>query len=133
VDELGGAVDAIEQGFIQDEIERAAFAWQRAVESGDRVIVGVNRYQEEFEPRVELHKIDPDAERRQIERTARVRAERNAGEAAQALQAVREAARGQTNLLPFLREGLRAHCTIGELCEALREEWGMYDTGRSRL
>jgi methylmalonyl-CoA mutase N-terminal domain/subunit len=133
IDELGGAVEAIERGFVQDEIEQAAFAWQRAVEQGERVIVGVNRFQEESEPRVELHKIDPDAERRQIERTARVRAERNAEQASAALQAVREAAAGEANLLPFLREGLRSHCTIGELCETLRAEWGMYDAVRSRL
>ncbi|HEY8705843.1 MAG TPA: methylmalonyl-CoA mutase family protein, partial [Gaiellaceae bacterium] len=133
VDDLGGAVDAIEQGFVQDEIEQAAYAWQRAVESGERVVVGVNRFQEESEQRVELLKIDPEGERRQIERTARVRAERNADEAARALQAVREAALGEENLLPFLRDGLRAYCTVGELCEALREEWGMYDAVRSRL
>jgi methylmalonyl-CoA mutase N-terminal domain/subunit len=133
VDELGGAVEAIERGFVQDEIEQAAFAWQRAVETGDRVIVGVNRFQEESEPRVELHKIDPDAERRQIERTARVRAGRNAEQASAALQAVRQAAAGEANLLPFLREGLRSHCTIGEICETLRAEWGTYDAVRSRL
>jgi methylmalonyl-CoA mutase N-terminal domain/subunit len=132
VDALGGSVDAIERGFIQDEIEQSAFAWQRAVESGERVIVGVNRFQEESEPRVELHKIDPAGERRQIERTARVRADRNPDDAAQAVQAVREAAKGEQNLLPFLREALRAYCTVGELCEALREEWGMYDAVRSR-
>jgi methylmalonyl-CoA mutase N-terminal domain/subunit len=97
------------------------------------VIVGVNTFQEASDERVELLKIDPEGERRQIERTARVRAERNAEEAARALQAVREAALGQENLLPFLRDGLRAYCTVGELCESLREEWGMYDAVRSRL
>jgi methylmalonyl-CoA mutase N-terminal domain/subunit len=133
VDELGGAVAAIEQGFIQGEIEQAAFVWQRAVESGERVIVGVNRFQEESELHVELHKIDPAGERRQVERTARVRAERNADDAARTLEAVRKAALGEENLLPLLREALRAYCTVGELCEALREEWGMYDAVRSRL
>jgi methylmalonyl-CoA mutase N-terminal domain/subunit len=133
VDDLGGAVDAIEQGFVQEEIERAAFSWQRAVESGERVIVGVNRFREESEQRVELLKIDPEGERRQIERTTRVRAERNADEAARALDAVRAAARGEENLLPFLREGLRAYCTVGELCEALRQEWGMYDAVRPNV
>jgi methylmalonyl-CoA mutase N-terminal domain/subunit len=77
-------------------------------------------------------KIDPDGERRQLERTAGVRAERNHEEAARALAAVREAARGDANLLPPLREALRAYCTIGELCETLREEWGMYDAIRPR-
>ncbi|MDX6442439.1 MAG: methylmalonyl-CoA mutase, N-terminal domain, partial [Gaiellaceae bacterium] len=132
VDQLGGAVGAIEQGFVQEEIEQSAFAWQQAVEDGERVIVGVNRFQEESESRVELLKIDPEGERRQIERTARVRAERNAEDAAAALAAVRAAAQGDENLLPALREALRVYCTVGELCETLREEWGMYDAVRSR-
>jgi methylmalonyl-CoA mutase N-terminal domain/subunit len=132
VDERGGAVAAIEQGFVQDEIEQSAFAWQQEVESGERVIVGVNRYADESEERVELQRIDADSERRQLERTARVRAERDAEAAAAALDAVREAARGDANLLPPLREALRALCTVGEICETLRAEWGMYDAVRSR-
>jgi methylmalonyl-CoA mutase N-terminal domain/subunit len=132
VDELGGAVEAIERGFVQDEIEQSAFAWQQEVEAGERVIVGVNRYREDDAEQVELHRLDPEAERRQLERTARVRAERNAEEAAQALAAVREAAIGEANLLPLMRGALRARCTVGEICETLRVEWGMYDAFRSR-
>jgi methylmalonyl-CoA mutase N-terminal domain/subunit len=132
IDELGGAVSAVEQGFVQEEIERAAFEWQRAVEEGRRVIVGVNAYREPEAENVELQKIDPEAERRQLERTARVRAERDAGEAARTLAAVREAARGEANLLPVMREALRAYSTVGEICEVLREEWGMYDAVRPR-
>jgi methylmalonyl-CoA mutase N-terminal domain/subunit len=132
VEELGGAVAAIEQGFVQDEIEQAAFAWQQQVESGERVIVGVNRFHEDEEPHVELQRIDPEAERRQLERTTRVRAERDAGEAARALAAVRETSRGEANLLPPMRDALRARCTVGEICETLREEWGMYDAVRAR-
>jgi len=96
------------------------------------VIVGVNRFVEDEPERVELQQIDPEAERRQLERTARVRAERNPEEAARGLDAVREAARGDANLLPVMRDALRARCTVGEVCEALREEWGMYDSVRSR-
>ncbi len=132
VDELGGAIAAIERGFVQDEIEQAAFAWQQEVERGERIIVGVNRYTEESQERVELQHIDPDAEKRQLERTARVRAERNPDGAARALATVRETARGEANLLPPMRDALRVHCTVGEICEALREEWGMYDAIRSR-
>jgi methylmalonyl-CoA mutase, N-terminal domain len=132
VDELGGAVEAIEQGFVQDEIEQSAFEWQQQVERGERVIVGVNQFHEDEEEKVELQAIDPQAERRQISRTAYVRAERNPDEAAAALVAVRDAARGTTNLLPVMRDALRAHCTVGEICETLREEWGMYDSLRSR-
>jgi methylmalonyl-CoA mutase N-terminal domain/subunit len=132
VDEAGGAVAAIESGFVQDEIERAAFEFQQAVETGERVIVGVNAFQEQEAERIELLRIDPATERRQLERTARVRAERSAEEAAAAIGAVRETARGEANLLPPLREALRARCTVGEICETLREEWGMYDAVRAR-
>ncbi|HEY2938460.1 MAG TPA: methylmalonyl-CoA mutase family protein [Gaiellaceae bacterium] len=132
VDELGGAVAAVEQGFVQREIEEAAFRYSEQVESGERVIVGVNRYEEEEQPEpIELLRIDPEAERRQLERTARVRAERDADAAEAALERVRETARGTDNLLPPLREALRARCTIGELCNVLREEFGMYDAQRS--
>jgi methylmalonyl-CoA mutase N-terminal domain/subunit len=132
VDELGGAVSAIEQGFVQEEIEQSAFVWQQEVERTERVIVGVNRFQEAEEGRFELQSIDPEAERRQLERTARVRSERNPEEAEAALAAVRETALGTANLLHPMREALRARCTIGEICETLRQEWGMYDAVRSR-
>jgi methylmalonyl-CoA mutase, N-terminal domain len=131
IDELGGAVAAIEQGFVQDEIETAAFRWQREVESGERVIVGVNRYESDQEEPIELHTIDPAAEERQRQRTARVRAERDAVAAREALAQVRDTARGSGNLLPPMREALRARCTIGEICGVLREEWGEYDRERA--
>jgi methylmalonyl-CoA mutase, N-terminal domain len=127
VDELGGAVAAVEQGFVQREIEDAAFQHSQEVESGERVIVGVNRYQEEEPEPIELHRIDPEAERRQLDRTARVRSERDASAADAALARVRETAQGPENLLPVLREALAAQCTIGEICNLLREEFGMYD------
>jgi methylmalonyl-CoA mutase, N-terminal domain len=131
IDELGGAVAAVEQGFVQDEIEQASFRYQQQVESGERVIVGVNHFHEDDEEPIELHRLDPDAERRQLERTARLRAERSADDAEAAVARVRDAARGVENMLPPLREALRAHCTIGEICNALRDEWGMYDQQRA--
>jgi methylmalonyl-CoA mutase, N-terminal domain len=127
VDELGGAVAAIEQGFVQGEIEQAAFRYQQDVEAGNRVIVGVNRYVEAEEEQIELHRLDPESERRQVERTARVRAERHGAGAEAALAELRRVAAGDANLLHPLREALRARCTIGEICDVLREEWGMYD------
>jgi len=127
VDEIGGSVEAIEQGFVQREIEDAAYRHTAAVEAGEKVIVGVNRYQEaEAEP-IELYRLDPEAERRQLERTAKVRAERDADEAAVTLAEVRRVAEGDGNLLPPLREALRARCTIGEICNELREVFGTYD------
>jgi methylmalonyl-CoA mutase N-terminal domain/subunit len=91
------------------------------------VIVGVNRFVEAEPEEVELHRLDPAIERRQLERTARVRAERNADTAAAALEDVRRAARGPENLLPPMREALRARCTVGEISNALREEFGTFD------
>jgi methylmalonyl-CoA mutase, N-terminal domain len=131
VEELGGAVEAIEQGFVQREIEDAAFRYQEAVEKGETVVVGVNRYEEHEAEPIELHRLDPEAERRQLERTAKVRAERNAEAAAAALERVRAAAAGDENLLVVMREALKARCTIGEICDVLREEFGTYDAQRA--
>jgi methylmalonyl-CoA mutase N-terminal domain/subunit len=131
IDELGGAVEAIEQGFVQREIEDSAFRYQRAVESGEAVVVGVNRYQEHEAEPIELHRLDPEIERRQLERTARVRAERDGDGAARALEEVRRVARSDENLLPAMREALRVRCTVGEICDVLREEFGTYDAQRA--
>jgi methylmalonyl-CoA mutase N-terminal domain/subunit len=132
VDELGGAVAAVEAGWVQGEIEAAAYRWTAAVESGERTIVGVNAFVEEgaAEP-IELLRLDPEAERRQVERTRSVRASRDAAAAERAAARVREAARGAENMLPPLREALAAHCTVGELCTVLREEWGTHDRQRA--
>jgi methylmalonyl-CoA mutase N-terminal domain/subunit len=130
VEELGGAVEAIERGFVQREIEEAAFVHSSEVESGERVIVGVNRYLEEESEPIELLRIDPAAEKRQLERTARVRAERDPATAESALAEVRRVALGDENLLPGMRDALRARCTVGEICEVLREEFGTFDAQR---
>jgi methylmalonyl-CoA mutase N-terminal domain/subunit len=130
IDELGGAVDAVEQGWVQGEIENAAFRWQQQVERGERIIVGVNRYSAGSEQPIELQSIDPQAERRQLERTAEVRTARNADDVTRTLTAVREAARGTENMLPRMRDALAARCTIGEICGVLREEWGEHDRER---
>ena len=127
VDELGGAVAAVEQGFTQHEVEESAYEHERQVESGEKVIVGVNRFVEADAEEIELHHLDPEAEQRQVERTRRVRAERDTGAAEGALARVRETARAEGNLLVPMREALAAHGTVGEICTALREELGTYD------
>jgi methylmalonyl-CoA mutase, N-terminal domain len=130
IDELGGAVAAVEQGWVQAQIEEAAFRYTSEVESGERVLVGVNAFLEGDEEELELHRVDPEAERRQRERTARVRAERDAESAAAALAEVRRVAAGEANLLVPMRDALRARCTIGEICAELRDLWGSYDAQR---
>ena len=112
---------------MQGEIEDAAYRHNAAVEGGERVIVGVNTFFEADEEHVELHRLDPHAEAQQVARTERVRAERDASAADAALGDVRRVAAGTENLLPPMREALRAGCTVGEICTALREEFGTYD------
>jgi methylmalonyl-CoA mutase N-terminal domain/subunit len=131
IEELGGAVAAIEQGFVQGEIDEASFRYTAQVESGERIVVGVNRYTEAGAQEIELHRLDPQIELRQLERTARVRAERNADGAAAALAEVRRVAGTEENLLLPMRDALRARCTIGEICDVLREEWGTHDAHRA--
>jgi len=130
VEETGGAVAAIEAGFVQQEIEEAAYRYSSHVESGERVVVGVNRFEEGEEERIELHRLDPEIERRQLARTERVRAERDAAAVGAALAEVRRVAGTTENLLPPMRAALETRCTVGEICEVLREEWGTYDAQR---
>src|SRR5688572_14203715 len=127
IDDIGGAVEAIERGFVQTEIEEAAYRFSTEVEAGERVIVGVNRFAEDESEPIELHRLDPASEQRQLERTARVRAERNADEARRALEEVGRVAAGGGNLLPPMREALRSLCTVGEICTKLRERFGTFD------
>ncbi len=127
IDALGGAVAAIEGGFVQAEIEASAYEWTRSVEAGTRPIVGVNRFADDAAAEVELHRLDPESERDQVARTREVRLRRDAHDVKGALAAVREQARGSANMMPSLGNALRALCTVGEICSELRDEWGVYD------
>ncbi len=127
VDRRGGAVSAIEQGFVQREIEDSAFAYAQSLETGERPIVGLNAFTEAEADEIPLHRVDPEIEQRQAERTRTVRANRNASEAETALAAVRACASGEGNLLIPMRAALVASCTVGEICEVLRKEFGTYD------
>ena len=127
IDDLGGAVSAIEQGFVQAEIEASAFRYQSEIEAGERLIIGVNAFTDAGPESVELLQVDPAIEQRQRERTAHVRAARDADAAHGALAEVRKVAESDANLLPTFREALRADCTIGEICGVLRDLWGTYD------
>src|ERR671934_72641 len=127
VDELGGAVAAIEQGFIQREIEESAYQTQRRIEDGTQVVVGVNKYRSAEATPIETFAVDPTVLARQIERLRRVRKKREAARVAACLEAVRAAARGADNLLPPMKEALAAYASIGEICTVLRQEWGEYE------
>jgi methylmalonyl-CoA mutase N-terminal domain/subunit len=126
IEGMGGAVAAIEAGWVQDEIHESAYRLQRAVESGERVVVGVNRYREEEEAVPEILRVDEAAVAEQVRRVREFRARRDQGAVAAALDAVRETARGTGNLLHPMREALRAGATLGEVSDALREVFGEY-------
>ena len=131
IDELGGAVAAIEQGFVQREIEEAAFRWNQQVESGERVIVGVNRFAEAEEEQVELHRLDPDAEQRSSSgRRGCGRSGTPRTPSARSRPSAR-AAQGTENLLVPDARRLRARVTVGEISNVLREEWGTFDASRA--
>jgi methylmalonyl-CoA mutase N-terminal domain/subunit len=126
VEELGGAVAAIERGFQKEEIERSAYDQLRAVEQGDRVVVGVNRYAGGEEEPVTILQLDPAIADAQAKSLVDIRATRDTDAVQSALAALREAARGGDNLLPPMREALRHLATVGEVSDALRAEFGTY-------
>ncbi|MCK7623019.1 methylmalonyl-CoA mutase family protein [Streptomyces sp. RS10V-4] len=126
VEEYGGAVAAIERGFQKDEIERNAYRIAQETDAGERVVVGVNRFRTDEEEPYEPLRVDPALEARQAERLAVLRERRNRHAVAAALGALRKAAEGPDNVLPPMREALRARATLGEVCDALREVWGTY-------
>jgi methylmalonyl-CoA mutase N-terminal domain/subunit len=130
IDGMGGAVAAIEAGWIQDEIHEAAFRIQRQVETEERVIVGVNRWSEEDEEPVELQRIDEAQVRRQAERLQELRAGRDATAVEAALKEVEDTARSPDNLLYPMREALKARATLGEVSDALRRVFGEHHPER---
>ncbi|MEV0255864.1 methylmalonyl-CoA mutase family protein [Streptomyces sp. NPDC050732] len=127
VEDLGGAVHAIEQGFQKGEIERNAYRIAQETDSGDRVVVGVNRFRLDEEEPYEPLRVDPAIEAQQAARLARLRAERDGAAVSAALTALRSAAKEEgANVLYPMKEALRARATVGEVCDALREVWGVY-------
>jgi methylmalonyl-CoA mutase N-terminal domain/subunit len=126
VEERGGAVAGIEQGFQKSEIERSAYDVQLGVDSGERVVVGLNRYRSESEERYEPLRVDPAIEAEQRERLRLLRERRDGAAVDAALAALQQAARTDANVLPPMREALRELATVGEVCGALREVWGVH-------
>ncbi|MGD9695868.1 MAG: methylmalonyl-CoA mutase [Thermoleophilia bacterium] len=126
IDEMGGMVAAVEQGFPQAEIADAAYRFQLAVERGERLVVGVNAHRAEDEPEPEIHRADPSAETRQIAALAEWRARRDAARHGAALADLRTACEGTANVMPRLVEAARAGATLGEMCAVIRDVWGRY-------
>jgi methylmalonyl-CoA mutase, N-terminal domain len=124
---LGGVIPAIKENFFQREIAEASFRYQSEVEAKQRIVVGVNRYTTEEETPLEILRIDPALERKQIDRVQALRARRDSAAVEASLAALRQgAARDDVNLMPLIVEASRAYVTMGEMCDALREVWGVW-------
>ncbi|MDQ3889550.1 MAG: methylmalonyl-CoA mutase family protein, partial [Actinomycetota bacterium] len=124
---LGGVVPALKDNFFQREIADAAFRFQREVDRGERVIVGVNRYEEGGADEVEILRIDSALEEKQVERVRALRAQRDAAAIEIALERLkRDARESDVNLMPAIIAAAKAYATIGEMCDALREVWGTW-------
>ena len=126
IDALGGMLRAIETGYVQMEIQKAAYEYQQAVERGEQVVVGVNRFQAEEEQPIPTLRIDPEIERSQVARLNALRARRDAAKSRAALEEVERRARGTENLMPAILAAVEAYATVGEISDALRRAFGEY-------
>jgi methylmalonyl-CoA mutase N-terminal domain/subunit len=126
IDELGGMVEAVKRGYPQREIADAAFELQHEIDSGRRVVVGVNRYTEGDEQATQILRIDPALEQQQSDRVRAVRADRDDASVVQILESIKQAAGTDTNLMPLLIDAARAHVSEGEIVHALQQVWGDY-------
>jgi methylmalonyl-CoA mutase N-terminal domain/subunit len=126
IDAMGGTLRAIETGYIQREIQEAAYRYQRAVESQDAIVVGVNKFQVDEEESVSTLRIDPALESAQIERVRALRARRDQDRCERSLASLDEAARSEANLLPNILDCVESYATVGEISNRLRKVWGEY-------
>ena len=123
---MGGALAAIEQGYIQGEIQEAAYRYQQAVERQEQIVVGVNQFEVQEEIELERLAVDPAIEIGQQERLAKLRAGRHTHKVSDLLTRLTITAKGEENLLPLLIECVENNITLGEICNVLRQEWGEY-------
>ena len=123
---MGGMLKAIERGFVQQEIQNAAYDYQRAVESGAQIVVGVNEFRRDEEPAMQLQRIDEALERKQVERLQALRARRDKSKWQQSLKSLEQRARGGDNLMPAILEAVESLATVGEIAGTLRRVFGEY-------
>jgi len=126
IDAMGGSVTAIEQGFIQDEIARSAYDYQRQIENKEKIIVGVNKFQVEEKNDTPLLKIDDSIRKVQSDKLAALRAKRDAAKAQSCIDAISKAAIDGSNLMPVVIEAVENYCTLGEIADTLRKEFSEY-------
>jgi methylmalonyl-CoA mutase, N-terminal domain len=127
IDRMGGALVAIERGYIQDEIQNAAYSFQQTVERGEQIVVGLNAFQVDEKVELERLKVDPAIELAQHQRLARLRQSRDAGRASELLSRLERTAQGLDNLMPLFIECVENNITLGEICRTLRKVWGEYE------
>ncbi|GAA0535443.1 methylmalonyl-CoA mutase family protein [Halorubrum ejinorense] len=130
VDRRGGMLEAVESGWVQRQIQDVAFERQEEIEAGERVIVGVNEFEVDEEPEMDLEEVDPDQEQNQRERLAEVKADRDDDAVEDALSGLRDAARGTENVMPHIVDAVKAYATVQEISDVLRDEFGEYKPGR---
>ena len=126
IDQMGGMIPAIERGFPQTEIANASYEYQHAIETGEQKIVGVNAFTEQSDEAIEVLEIDASAQAHQLEKLARLKSRRDNAAVQKCLDALRDAARGQANTMPFILDAVRAYATVGEICDVFREVFGVY-------
>jgi methylmalonyl-CoA mutase N-terminal domain/subunit len=129
IDELGGAVKAIEHGFVQREIEESAYRYQKEIEKGERVVVGLNKFQDETSIPENLLRVDPAVRDSQIEKLKKLKAGRDGEKVKKTLAGLEAAAKGTDNLMPLIVEAVRAEATLGEICDVMRSVFGEYKAG----
>ncbi len=126
IDEMGGAPAAIEQGYIQREIQDSAYQYQREIEKEERVVVGVNRFQAEEEKPTNLLRVDPAVRISQIEKLKKLKSERDQEAVKKNLAQLKQAAECSENLMPPIFDAVKAYATLGEICDVMREVYGEY-------
>lgn len=126
IDEMGGAPVAIEVGYIQKKIQEGAYRYQKEIESGARILVGVNRFKVNEPASMKVHKLDPQIERSQVEKLAKIKAHRHEEKVTHLLEKLKEAAKGGSNLMFPIIEAVKAYATLGEICSVLKEIFGEY-------
>ncbi|RLM75782.1 methylmalonyl-CoA mutase [Halorubrum sp. Atlit-26R] len=130
VDRRGGMLEAVESGWVQRQIQDVAFERQQEIEAGERIIVGVNEFEVDEEPEMDLEEVDPEQEQNQRDRLNGVKAERDDGAVDDALAGLREAAQGSENVMPHIIDAVKAYATVQEISDVLRDEFGEYKPGR---
>jgi methylmalonyl-CoA mutase N-terminal domain/subunit len=126
IDEMGGALEAIKKGYIQREIRRSAYDYQKAVDSGEQIVVGVNKFASTEESEIKILEIDEGIEQKQTERLKKLKRERDNARVKEILDEVRRVARGDKNIMPVLIDAVKSYATVGEISDVLRDVFGEY-------